>query len=566
MLAAAGQPRPAPPPLYFNKAATPKAYGDCGEGALPESGVQGQVPLADQQSGASKAGARCNFRPVGESNIENRGSNFQMGWYKQCAYVGQVGTREFQSSDALDGVAVVDVSDPAKPQFVRFVLAPTGISQHEAVEVNQARGMLVVQTGGLAAQYVDVYDVSQDCRNPVFKGRYDGGGPIFHGQRVSPDGKTVYATDFTGAYSAMGGVMHVIDVSDMANPRLLMKWDATQEGLPAFGVHDLDISPDGRRLYLGAVDPTSTVGALVAGGPSNQGPSAVILDVGDIQDRKADPDPKVVSQLHLPNFGHTEQLARIGGRQYLITSGETPFGGANNCPWAWGNIVDISDERAPKVVSEIKLEVNEQANCGQVGPDAAVYSIHYIGVDDVDDTTMVFYTYYTGGVRVFDVRDPAQPKEIAYYHPPPVPGTAHPPWSPGDGDTQKPAWDSATSDLRYFPDTRRLWFVSIGRGFQVIELTAPLAHARAAAPPRTTPRRCTSRRTVTITLPRGLRSARVTYAGRRARVTRRGARLRARVVLSGLPDRTVRVRVVGRSRSGRLVRQTRTFRTCRRRS
>ena len=35
----------------------------------------------------------------------------------------------------------------------------------------------------------------------------------------------------------------------------------------AAGVHDLDVSDDGRRLYLGAVDPSSTLGALAHGVP-----------------------------------------------------------------------------------------------------------------------------------------------------------------------------------------------------------------------------------------------------------------------------------------------------------
>ncbi len=76
-------------------------------------------------------------------------------------------------------------------------------------------------------------------------------------------------------------------------------------------------------------------------------------------------------------------------------------------------------------------------------------------------------------------------------------------------------------------------------------------------------RACTSRRVVTIRLPRALqRGARVTYAGRRAQVTRKRGRLRARVNLRGLRGGRVVVRVRGRTRSGRVVRQTRVFRTC----
>jgi len=463
--------------------ATPTEYGDCGPGGIQEAGLQGQVPAAEQASGASKQGARCNLRLVGENDIRNRGANFQLGWYRDCAYVGSVGARDLQTAggDELDGVAVIDVADPERPKLATIVRAPSGVSQHEAVEVNEARGMLVVETGGLSAQFVDVYDVSKDCRNPLFKGRYDAGKPLFHGMVVSDDGRTVYATDYTGMGNATQEVMHVIDVSDMSNPKLLMKWDPTME-TPAkpYGIHDLEISADGNRAYLGAVDPSATVGALIAGPPSNTGPTMVVLDTSDIQARRPNPDPEVVSEVSVPNFGHTEQRATIDGTPFVISSGETPFRGADNCPWAWGNLIDISDERNPKVVSELKLEVNEQGNCGTVGPDDAVYSIHYVGVDDELDTSLVFYTYYTGGVRIFDVRDPENPKEVGYFHPSPVPSTVHPPTPLQAGDFQSPEWDSATSDIRYLPDERQLWFVSIGRGFQVLELTGRAAEAVAS--------------------------------------------------------------------------------------
>lgn len=87
--------------------------------------------------------------------------------------------------------------------------------------------------------------------------------------------------------------------------------------------------------------------------------------------------------------------------------------------------------------------------------------------------------------------------------------------------------------------------------------------------PGATPRRpvsCTSRRSITIRLPkvRGqrVRSARVTVKGRRVRVRRRGGRFSATVELRRYPAQTVRVSIVQRTASGRSVRSTRTFRTC----
>lgn len=74
--------------------------------------------------------------------------------------------------------------------------------------------------------------------------------------------------------------------------------------------------------------------------------------------------------------------------------------------------------------------------------------------------------------------------------------------------------------------------------------------------------RCSSRRRFAIRLRRGLRSARVTVAGKRVRMRRRDGRLRAIVDLRGMGRRTVVVRVRGRTRSGRVVEGVRRYRTC----
>jgi hypothetical protein len=449
-------------------------YGDCGPGAIPETGLQGQVPRADQDSGRSKRGYRCNLRLVGQNDVQNRGANFQLGWHGDCAYVGIVGNQVSQGSTSppqhpLEGVAVIDASNPRQPELVRIVQSPVGRTQHEALEVNERRGMLVVQIGGLSAQWIEIYDVSSDCRNPVFKGRYDAGSATYHGQKVSDDGMTVYASD---TFSQPGRpVLDVIDVSDMTQPKLLKRWDPMEETPPVrHAIHDLDLSSDGTRAYLGAVAPGSWIGTIVAGPPSTRGgPSMVTLDTTDIQERRPNPDLKVVSSVELPNFGHTVRRARIAGRPYIFSSGEAPVVGADNCPWAWGHVLDMSDERNPVPVSEIKLEVNEQSNCPRTGPDDAVYSIHYIGVDDEENTTRVLYTYYTGGLRVFDVRDPANPREVAYYHPPPKEETVLKPVSPFFGDVHKPTWDSVTSDVRYRAGENHIWAVSIANGFQILE-------------------------------------------------------------------------------------------------
>jgi hypothetical protein len=46
-----------------------------------------------------------------------------------------------------------------------------------------------------------------------------------------------------------------------------------------------------------------------------------------------------------------------------------------------------------------------------------MYSSHYCNADDPEDTTAIACAWLSSGVRVFDVRDPLAPREIAYYNP-----------------------------------------------------------------------------------------------------------------------------------------------------
>ena len=74
-------------------------------------------------------------------------------------------------------------------------------------------------------------------------------------------------------------------------------------------------------------------------------------------------------------------------------------------------------------------------------------------------------------------------------------------------------------------------------------------------------RPCVSRRALTIRLPKKLRKAKVTVGGKRQKVLR-GKRLRARIDLRRLKAGTHVVKIVGRTKSGKVVRSKRAFRTC----
>jgi hypothetical protein len=97
-------------------------------------------------------------------------------------------------------------------------------------------------------------------------------------------------------------------------------------------------------------------------------------------------------------------------------------------------IIDISDERHPSIVSRLALEIHNPANCSQTLPDivgltAFTYGSHYCSVDNRENATTLVCGYFNAGIRVFDIRKPRRPKEIAYYNPAgtmtPSPGSNH---------------------------------------------------------------------------------------------------------------------------------------------
>ena len=125
---------------------------------------------------------------------------------------------------------------------------------------------------------------------------------------------------------------------------------------------------------------------------------------------------------------------KIKGKPYIIFVDEGGSGGLTSAaqlqaacaaglpPFPMARIIDISDETNPKIVSRLMLEMHDPANCDQSrrtssgsrrSPTAATTAASTIS----DHATTLACGYFNSGIRVFDIRDPQRPKEIAYYNP-----------------------------------------------------------------------------------------------------------------------------------------------------
>jgi len=106
-------------------------------------------------------------------------------------------------------------------------------------------------------------------------------------------------------------------------------------------------------------------------------------------------------------------------------------------------------------VSKLPLETHLPANFSQVFPDVTglgifTYGSHYCSVDNRTNATALACGYFNSGIRVFDIRNPAQPQEIAYYNPASatgVPGSDH--FTNAQWRAGGPDWCSARMDFNY---------------------------------------------------------------------------------------------------------------------
>ena len=436
----------------------------CSPGDRPETGAQGQVPLADQVSGRSRLGYGCNLRMVGSNDLAGRGGDTQMTWYGDCAYRSTPGPTG-------DAVAVLDVHDPRRPALLRLIQEPAWAGKggtlgiHEGLTVSERRGLLVVPLGtGLWA-----YDV-RDCRRPRLLGSYDFGLPPdplkrlprgddgIHSGKLSPDGTLYYATDLGfGPGSPTGPCLTVVDLRDLRRMRLVTRWQADTP------CHDLSLSPDGRTAYVGWYAPTyghpsAVVGAFTPTASAHPFSGLRVVDVSQVQAHRPAPALTVLSSL-TGGRQHTETVTRIRGRTYVIAGEEAV------CPGGNGRIVDVTDPRHPVQVAELPLQVNQLGECALWRADTTngllLYMSHYISVDDPQNASLVFVTWYSSGLRVFDVRDPKHPREVAYLN-------------PAVGAGSNVSHDSATTYVRYLPRTGQVWFGTGVRGFVVAELAPSL--------------------------------------------------------------------------------------------
>ncbi len=430
----------------------PVARADCGPGSMPETDIQGRVAIEDRTSGRSQAGYACNLEPVGQ--FQGEGANWQMAWYEDCAYYDtQFGG---PAAHTVPGTQVIDVSDPTHPVRTTNLVTGAMLDPWESLKVNEKRGLLAGVAGWNlnGPVFFDIYNISDDCAQPELLASTPVQLPIGHEGNFAPDGTTYYGSSTTTP------VTIAIDVSNPSAPTPISNINRQ--------THGLSMSEDGNRAYLASINECGASG----------GNGLRILDTSAVQSRAflaAAPLLGEVCWTDGSTAQHTVPIT-IGGQPFILFVDEGGLGAAR--------LIDISDETQPRVASKLKLEIHmpeyqEKREVDLPGTGLFGYEGHYCGVDRKQNTSTVACGYFQSGIRVFDVRDPYHPREIAYYNPPAqegnraaIPGSQHANGPLGSlaGTTSLTA-DWCSAQVRLIPERGELWTTCQDNGFMVLRFT-----------------------------------------------------------------------------------------------
>jgi hypothetical protein len=345
-------------------------------------------------------------------------------------------------------VAVLDMSNPRKPVRTATLVTPAMQSPHESFNISVQRGVLAAVLGNPAAYPggVDVYDISKDCRNPQLMAAAFPASPFGHESGMAPDGLTFYPTSIgTGDTTA-------VDISNPSLPRQV--WHG------GYNTHGMSVSDDGNRGYFATGD------------------GLVIVDLSQVQARKPSPRVREISRLVWSNIT-VPQIAipvTIKGRSYIVEIdeySESADGGgvtAHGARVGAARIIDIADETKPRVVSNIRLAVHQPENRAAIADDYGAqspvqrYAGHYCNVPRRHEPGIAACSMIMSGLRVFDIRDPEHPKEIAYFMAPPDTISA----TGGPVIDERSNW--AMSEPAFAPERGEIWYSDGTSGFYALKM------------------------------------------------------------------------------------------------
>lgn len=348
------------------------------------------------------------------------------------------------------GITILDVTDPGKMRFVRYVEGPQ-LKGQLVNKIQVADGLMLCALGtGIPFLHniawddpyeagLMIYDVKTDPENPRLLSKWSAG-------KAQPcdntclgvhrffynGGRYVHlAATCDGFYNM---IYRILDIQDPSNPVEVGRWwmpEQWENGLLEREKPHTKFPMD----YAGLHGPPYVKGNHVYCGYNGAG--MVILDISDIR------QPKLVGKLNTHAvFGgkwggaRTHTVWPLSKRPYAVFTNEGERFTCLNKEMIDGRaqpmnvlgIVDCHDVTDPALISICPYpEVPEDFpyknfnDCGLgVNGPFGPHNIHepHDHPDLEDRNDRLYCCYFHAGLRIYDIDDPYRPREIAYFIPP----------------------------------------------------------------------------------------------------------------------------------------------------
>jgi hypothetical protein len=352
-----------------------------------------------------------NTRQVGYSDMDHRGDALQI-----CGQ--RIGDRYYVYCGHLwsSGVTILDVTDPRAPAVVHYLEAPTPNTWHINLQV--ADNLLMVANERIIPGWgpvpptdpylagVQFFDVS-DPASPRKLGSWTTTGSGTH-RNWYVGGRYAYLSASEDGY--LGRFLLILDVSDPEHPHEAGRW-----WLP------------GQARKLGEQPSWATEGHGHWGlhGPIVSGDLCYLAyeDNGVFIVNVADPAHcELVGQfnVHPPFGGYAHTTTPFPGRNLLVLVEETiEYNCREEQKRIW--LADIREPAHPVPFATLPLPKEppgEPAWCekgGRFGP----HNMHENRPGSFQSEDLVFDAFFNAGLRVWDIGNPFEPREIAWFIPPP---------------------------------------------------------------------------------------------------------------------------------------------------
>ena len=335
------------------------------------------------------------LRLLAHHDLGGHGDGMQVLREGPVLYLGHTGTSGM-------GTSILDVADPEHPILVAQWPAPPRSHTHK---VQVAGGLLLVNhekfpyrserreghSAGLA-----VYSLA-DPLAPRQVGFWPSGGLGVH-RVVWTGGRYAHLSATPAGFRDR--IWMVVDLADPSRPAEAARW-----WWPGQAAGEAPGWPEGQRY--------AAHHALLAGDRAYLGyddAGLVVLDVADLT------RPRQVAQLQWGG-GSTHTCLPLPARHLVVATDEQVRDGPH-APRRAIRVIDVSGHQ-PRVLAVCP---HPEAEFGGQPLRFGAHNLHENRPGSYRSERLVFATYFSAGVRVYDIADPARPAEVAHWIPEPPPG------------------------------------------------------------------------------------------------------------------------------------------------